>query len=144
VTTAAAAPKLGLMLPPSQEATPLYNELIAPLFKPTPARSIEQQLKGLTEANRNTVLMLVRHGKMLSSMASFGADLSSYRELLQTYAESDAPLLPYGYPIMTLVALVPPLWRRRMNPRVKAWRARYYPEIVDWTPYKDGTNPLPR
>lgn len=64
--------------------------------------------------------------------------------LLQTYAESDAPLLPYGYPIMTLVALVPPLWRRRMNPRVKAWRARYYPEIVDWTPYKDGTNPLPR
>jgi len=64
--------------------------------------------------------------------------------LLQTYAESDAPLLPYGYPIMTFVALVPPLWRRRMNPRVKAWRARYYPEIVDWTPYKDGTNPLPR
>ena len=64
--------------------------------------------------------------------------------LLQTYSEEDAPQLPYGYPLMTLFALVPPVFRRLMNPRVRAWRKRYYPEISDWTPYKHGTNPLPR
>jgi alkane 1-monooxygenase len=45
---------------------------------------------------------------------------------------------------MTVAALIPPLWRRVMNPRVKKWRAMYYPEISDWLPYKSGTNPLPR
>ena len=64
--------------------------------------------------------------------------------LLQTYSEEDAPQLPYGYPLMTLFALVPPVFRRVMNPRVRAWRRRYYPEIADWQPYKLGTNPLPR
>ncbi|WP_208347346.1 alkane 1-monooxygenase [Pseudaestuariivita rosea] len=64
--------------------------------------------------------------------------------LLQTYTEADAPQLPYGYPLMTLMAMVPPLWRRRMNPRVKQWRAMYYPEITNWKPYKYGTNPMPR
>jgi len=64
--------------------------------------------------------------------------------LLQTYGEDDAPQLPYGYPIMTMVASIPPLWRRMMNPRVRAWRKKYYPEIEDWTPYKEATNPLPR
>ncbi|SEW44908.1 alkane 1-monooxygenase [Cognatiyoonia koreensis] len=64
--------------------------------------------------------------------------------LLQTYEENDAPQLPYGYPVMTMVAVSPTLWRRMMNPRVQAWRARYYPEIEDWTPYKNGTNPMPR
>jgi alkane 1-monooxygenase len=33
---------------------------------------------------------------------------------------------------MTLMALVPPLWRRVMNPRVRKWRAMFYPEITDW------------
>ncbi|WP_420858081.1 alkane 1-monooxygenase [Marivivens marinus] len=64
--------------------------------------------------------------------------------LLQTYDDADAPQLPFGYPIMTLAALVPPLWRRVMNPRVRNWRARYYPEITDWEPYKAGTTPMPR
>ena len=64
--------------------------------------------------------------------------------LLQTHAEEDAPQLPYGYPIMTMAAMVPPLWKRVMNPRVRAWRARYYPEISDWTPYNKATTPLPR
>jgi alkane 1-monooxygenase len=64
--------------------------------------------------------------------------------LLQTYTEDDAPQLPYGYPVMTLAAMIPPLWRRIMNPRVKAWRHRYYPEITDWQPYNKGQNPLPR
>ncbi len=36
----------------------------------------------------------------------------------------DVPQLPAGYATMVLVALVPPLWRRVMDPRVLAWRAR--------------------
>jgi alkane 1-monooxygenase len=35
-------------------------------------------------------------------------------------AMSAAPLLPYGYSVMFLIALIPPLWRRVMDPRVKA------------------------
>ncbi len=64
--------------------------------------------------------------------------------LLQTYDTDEAPQLPYGYPLMTVIALVPTLWRKVMNPRVKAWRAQYYSEIKDWTPYKQATNPVPR
>ena len=64
--------------------------------------------------------------------------------LLQTYAARDAPQLPYGYPVMTVAAMIPPLWRRMMNPRVRTWRKTYYPEITDWSAYKTGTNPPPR
>ncbi|MGP6087101.1 alkane 1-monooxygenase [Antarctobacter jejuensis] len=64
--------------------------------------------------------------------------------LLQNHAQEDAPQLPYGYPIMTMAAMVPPLWRRVMNPRVRDWRRRYYPDIQDWTPYNKGATPLPR
>jgi alkane 1-monooxygenase len=34
----------------------------------------------------------------------------------------EAPQLPFGYATMLLVALVPPLWRRLMDPRVAEWR----------------------
>ncbi|PYE84638.1 alkane 1-monooxygenase [Pseudoroseicyclus aestuarii] len=64
--------------------------------------------------------------------------------LLQTYPEDQAPQLPYGYPLMGALAMVPPAWRRVMNPRVRAWRRRFYPEITDWAPYKHGTLPLPQ
>jgi alkane 1-monooxygenase len=64
--------------------------------------------------------------------------------LLQTYTDADAPQLPYGYPLMTMAAMVPPIWRRVMNPRVRRWRKTYYPEITDWRPYNRATNPLPR
>ena len=64
--------------------------------------------------------------------------------LLQTYAEDEAPQLPMGYPAMTFLATVPPLWRRRMNPRVRAWRRQFYPEIEDWRPYNRGKMPMPR
>lgn len=64
--------------------------------------------------------------------------------LLQTYAAEDAPQLPLGYPAMVAVAAIPPLWRRLMNPRVRAWRRRFYPDIDDWSAYKAGTNPMPR
>lgn len=52
--------------------------------------------------------------------------------LLQTYSDEEAPQLPFGYPTMTIIALVPPLWRRVMNPRVKRWRTMFYPEVTDW------------
>ena len=64
--------------------------------------------------------------------------------LLQNYTEEEAPQLPYGYPVMTMAAMVPPIYRRIMNPRVRKWRAMYYPEITDWAPYKSATNPMPR
>ncbi|GAA6161743.1 alkane 1-monooxygenase [Ruegeria sp. HU-ET01832] len=63
--------------------------------------------------------------------------------LLQHHSQDAAPQLPYGYPVMTVAAMIPPLWRRVMNPRVKAWRRQYYPEITDWTPYNKSRNPLP-
>jgi len=64
--------------------------------------------------------------------------------LLQTYSTDEAPQLPYGYPAMTALAMVPPLWRRRMNPRVRAWRKQFYPEIEDWGPYNRGETPVPQ
>ncbi|MEM7472870.1 MAG: alkane 1-monooxygenase [Pseudomonadota bacterium] len=64
--------------------------------------------------------------------------------LLQTYAPGEAPQLPHGYPVMTIAAMIPPVFRRIMNPRVRAWRKQYYPEITDWLPYKTASNPMPR
>ncbi|MGX9352789.1 alkane 1-monooxygenase [Shimia sp. W99] len=64
--------------------------------------------------------------------------------LLQNYTEADAPQLPYGYPMMTMFAMVPPLWKRVMNPRVRKWRGMYYPEITDWKPYTKAKTPMPR
>ncbi|WP_166418043.1 alkane 1-monooxygenase [Cochlodiniinecator piscidefendens] len=64
--------------------------------------------------------------------------------LLQNYTADEAPQLPYGYPVMTAAAMIPPLWRRQMNPRVRKWRADRYPHIKDWSAYKTGTNPPPR
>jgi len=64
--------------------------------------------------------------------------------LLQAYPKGAAPQLPFGYPLMFVMALMPPVWRRVMNPRVRAWRREHYPEITDWAPYKAGTTPLPK
>jgi alkane 1-monooxygenase len=64
--------------------------------------------------------------------------------LLQNYGDDEAPQLPYGYPVMTMLAMIPPLWRRYMNPKVRRWRQMYYPEITDWQPYNKALNPLPR
>ncbi len=64
--------------------------------------------------------------------------------LLQNYTAAEAPQLPYGYPLMTMAAMIPPVWRRYMNPRVRRWREMYYPEITDWKPYNKATNPMPR
>ena len=64
--------------------------------------------------------------------------------LLQHHTQDAAPQLPYGYPVMTIAAMIPPLWRRVMNPRVRAWRRQYYPEITNWRPYNKAQNPPPR
>lgn len=64
--------------------------------------------------------------------------------LLQTYATDTAPQLPYGYPLTTAIAMIPPVWRRFMNPRVRAWRRQFYPEIEDWAPYNSGELPMPK
>lgn len=64
--------------------------------------------------------------------------------LLQTYDAEDAPQLPFGYPVMTMAAMIPPVWRRLMNPRVRAWRRKYYPDIEDWKPYNKALNPAPK
>jgi alkane 1-monooxygenase len=64
--------------------------------------------------------------------------------LLQNYTEADAPQLPFGYPVMTIAAMIPPLWRKVMNPRVRAWRDAYYPEITDWRDYDRRRTPMPR
>ena len=64
--------------------------------------------------------------------------------LLQTHGPDEAPQLPHGYPIMSIAAMIPPLWRRIMNPRVRDWRRTYYPEITDWSAYNSAQNPMPR
>lgn len=64
--------------------------------------------------------------------------------LLQTYDAGTAPQLPGGYPLMVAAAAVPPVWRRLMNPRVRAWRRQFYPDITDWSASKAGTTPAPR
>jgi alkane 1-monooxygenase len=45
---------------------------------------------------------------------------------------------------MTIAAMIPPLWKQVMNPRVRKWRGMYYPEITDWHAYNKAQNPQPR
>jgi len=50
----------------------------------------------------------------------------SYRDLRSV---DDAPQLPTGYFGLFLLALVPPLWRKVMDPRVRVWREKQgYPK----------------
>jgi alkane 1-monooxygenase len=64
--------------------------------------------------------------------------------LLQTYDEDEAPQMPFGYPVMTMFALVPYAWKKVMHPHIRDWRARHYPEIKDWELYKTARNTMPR
>ena len=63
--------------------------------------------------------------------------------LLQNHDTTEAPQLPFSYPLMTMAAMVPPLWRRVMNHRVRAWRRQFYPDVADWRPYNKALNPQP-
>lgn len=40
---------------------------------------------------------------------------------------ADAPMLPQSLPVMACVALLPPLWRRVMDPRARAWAQKSEP-----------------
>lgn len=64
--------------------------------------------------------------------------------VLQSFGPDEAPQLPYGYPVMSTVAMIPPLWRRMMNPRVREWRRQHYPDITDWSEYNTHQTPYPR
>jgi alkane 1-monooxygenase len=60
---------------------------------------------------------------------------------------SAAPELPSGYPLMIVVALVPPLWRRVMDPRLLAHydgdvtRANIHPPVRDRVLRRYGAAP---
>jgi tetratricopeptide (TPR) repeat protein len=45
-------------------------------------------------------------------------------QVLHHYNES--PQLPFGYPTMILIALVPPLWFSMMNPLLNEWKEKMY------------------
>lgn len=45
-------------------------------------------------------------------------------QLLKHYDES--PQLPFGYPTMILIALMPPVWFALMNPRLHDWEKKVY------------------
>ena len=59
---------------------------------------------------------------------------------LRHYDEAEAPQLPFGYPAMLLIALVPPLWFWLMNPKVLEWHHRFWEKDL-WAPHP---SPLPR
>ena len=52
--------------------------------------------------------------------------------LLSSYDQNSAPQLPFGYPIMVVLSLIPVLWRKVMNPKVLEWREQFYPQIKVW------------
>lgn len=45
-------------------------------------------------------------------------------QVLNHYDES--PQLPFGYPTMILMALIPPLWFHKMDPLLEDWKVRVY------------------
>jgi alkane 1-monooxygenase len=38
----------------------------------------------------------------------------------------ESPQMPAGYEVMILLAMVPPLWRKVVDPRLEAWEKQYY------------------
>ena len=137
--------KPGLMQA-QQEATPLYDQIVAPIFKSSKAKSIEAQLQELNEANRNLVLTLVRYGQMLSRMASFGADLSSYSDLLQqSYPQVRSDLRTLAVAILEKAAPLPePQQPRqaRSTPRELALAELYGP--ISASPSEPKPQPQPQ
>jgi Fatty acid desaturase len=53
-----------------------------------------------------------------------GHHMAATRPFWALEADPGAPLLPYGYKTMILLALVPPLFRRAVDPRLADWDAR--------------------
>ena len=55
--------------------------------------------------------------------------------LLQHSGEDKAPQLPGTYGKVSSLALFPRRWFRMMDPLVDRWRAHFYPQVEDWSPY---------
>ena len=55
--------------------------------------------------------------------------------LMQHYGADLSPQLPGGYGKMFALALSPRRWFATMDPLVDQWRARFYPQIEDWSAY---------
>ena len=55
--------------------------------------------------------------------------------LMQHHGEDMSPQLPGGYGKMFALALFPRRWFATMDPLVDEWRARFYPQIEDWSAY---------
>lgn len=55
--------------------------------------------------------------------------------LLQHCGEEESPQLPGSYSAMGSLIMFPRQWFRKMDPLVDEWRARFYPEITDWSTY---------
>ena len=55
--------------------------------------------------------------------------------VLQHCGEDESPQLPGSYGKLFWLAVFPSRWFRTMDPLVDEWRARFYPEIEDWSAY---------
>ena len=55
--------------------------------------------------------------------------------LLQHHGGEESPQLPGSYGKMFNLAVRPKRWFQTMDPLVDEWRARFYPEIDDWSAY---------
>lgn len=55
--------------------------------------------------------------------------------LLQHFGNEECPALPGSYYSLSGLALRPKRWFEKMDPLVDQWRARFYPEIKDWSAY---------
>ncbi len=55
--------------------------------------------------------------------------------VLQHCGEDESPQLPGSYGKLFWLAVFPSLWFRKIDPLVDQWRARFYPEIEDWSAY---------
>ena len=58
--------------------------------------------------------------------------------LLQNHAPDSAPRFPATYSTMFGLAMFPRRWFETMDPLVERWRARFYPEITDWSVYESA------
>ena len=55
--------------------------------------------------------------------------------LMQHHGADMSPQLPGGYGKMFALALFPRRWFETMDPLVDEWRARFHPQIEDWSAY---------
>ena len=55
--------------------------------------------------------------------------------LMQHHGADMSPQLPGGYGKMFALVLFPRRWFATMDPLVDEWRARFYPQVEDWSAY---------